>query len=143
MDRPIRCRATRRADHVFNRHPHRNRASIWPLTEHRIEAVSGSDDDYTWALTTKTNENGKLELDLLLLDKNGNKLFDGPFSRTRDMKGLPDQVSQRLSSYPWDLVIEDLKSPGGGNGGVVNFGFPAVPGAAPVAPQPRPAPAAK
>jgi membrane-associated protease RseP (regulator of RpoE activity) len=84
----------------------------------KVKAVSGSDDDFTWDLTTKTDENGKPELDLLLLDKNGKKVFDGPFSRSRDLPNLPQPMSDRLSSYPWDLIIEDLKGGGGGGGGV-------------------------
>ena len=61
------------------------------------KSVSGSDDDYTWEFTTKTDENGKPELELLLLDKNGKILFQGPFSRTRDIPTLPAPVAIRES----------------------------------------------
>jgi hypothetical protein len=80
------------------------------------KSVSGSDDDYTWEFTTKTDENGKPELELLLLDKNGKILFQGPFSRTRDINTLPAPVSERLSTYPWSQMIDDLKAAGGGAG---------------------------
>jgi hypothetical protein len=111
------------------------------------KSVSGSDDDYTWEFTTKTDENGKPELELLLLDKNGKILFQGPFSRTRDIPTLPAPVAERLNTYPWSQMIDDLKGTGGG-GGVMNIkGAPAptnfgAPGAAPaggtdVPPAPR------
>jgi len=98
------------------------------------KSVSGSDDDYTWEFTTKTNENGKPELELLLLDKNGKILFQGPFSRSRDIPTLPAPVAERFQTNPWYIVIEDLKSTAGG-GNVLNLklGAPAAPapGAAP------------
>jgi hypothetical protein len=83
------------------------------------KTVSGSDDDYTWEFSPKTAENGKAELHLLLLDKNGKILFDGPFSRTRDIPTLPATIAERLSTSPWDIMIEDLKSTQAG-GGVLN-----------------------
>jgi hypothetical protein len=92
------------------------------------KSVSGSDDDYTWEFTTKTDENGKPELELLLLDKNGKILFQGPFSRSRDTKTLPGPMAERLSTYPWSMIIDDLKSTGGGNGMNVKFA-PGAPGA--------------
>jgi hypothetical protein len=92
----------------------------------RPKTVSGSDDEYTWEFTTKTGENGNPELELLLLDKNGKILFQGPFSRTRDLQTLPPAVSQRLSSSPWDIMLEDLKSTTG-PGGVLNVNFDAAP----------------
>jgi len=110
------------------------------------KSVSGSDDDYTWEFTTKTDENGKPELELLLLDKNGKILFQGPFSRSRDTKTLPGTMAERLGTYPWSMMIDDLKGGGGGVGGVLNIkGGPAPaaggpPGAAPGAdnaPTPR------
>jgi hypothetical protein len=112
------------------------------------KTVSGSDDDFTWEFTTKTDENGKAELDLLLLDKNGKILFQGPFSRSRDIPTLPQPVGERLSSSPWDLMIEDLKGGGGavgfgGAGGAVNFRVGPAAGGAPVPPAPAVAPAAK
>ncbi len=97
----------------------------------RPKTVSGSDDDYTWEFTTKTGENGNAELELLLLDKNGKILFQGPFSRTRDLQTLPATVSQRLSSSPWDILIEDLKSAAGGRG-TFQLNIDAAP------PQPKP-----
>jgi len=78
------------------------------------KSVSGSDDDYTWEFTTKTDENGKPELELLLLDKNGKILFQGPFSRSRDIKTLPAPVAERFNTNPWYTMIDDLKSTGGG-----------------------------
>jgi len=93
------------------------------------KSVSGSDDDYTWEFTTKTDENGKPELELLLLDKNGKILFQGPFSRTRNIKELPAPVAERLGTYPWSMMIDDLKAAGGG-APALNLKFaPAAPGA--------------
>jgi hypothetical protein len=97
-------------------------------------SVSGSDDDYTWEFTTKTDETGKPELELLLLDKNGKILFQGPFSRTRDIPNLPGPVSERLGSHPWNMMIDDLKTAGGGALNVKMAPFPgagAAPGVAP------------
>ena len=71
------------------------------------KSVSGSDDDYTWEFTTKTDENGKPELELLLLDKNGKILFQGPFSRSRDIKTLPAPVAERLDN-PRTRTAESL-----------------------------------
>ncbi|HEV8607937.1 MAG TPA: PDZ domain-containing protein [Tepidisphaeraceae bacterium] len=103
------------------------------------KTVSGSDDDFTWEFTTKTDENGKAELDLLLLDKNGKILFQGPFSRSRDIPTLPQPVGERLSSSPWDIMIEDLKGGGGGGnfggvGGALNMRLAPAPVVAPGAP---------
>ncbi len=95
------------------------------------KSVSGSDDDYTWEFTTKTDENGSPELELLLLDKNGKILFQGPFSRSRDTKTLPAPVAERLGTFPWRDMIDDLKT--GGNG-VMNAKGMAMPGATGAAP---------
>jgi len=110
------------------------------------KSVSGSDDDYTWEFTTKTDENGKPELELLLLDKNGKILFQGPFSRSRDTQTLPAPVAERFKTEPWYSMIDDLKNAGGANGvmnikgGGIGAGGPA--GAAPAggadfAPKPK------
>jgi len=99
----------------------------------KCRSVSGSDDDYTWEFTTKIDENGSPELELLLLDKNGKILFQGPFSRSRDTRTLPGPVAERLSTFPWKDMIDDLK--GTGNAGInVKFapgqnGFGGAPGA--------------
>src|SRR5687767_5206130 len=109
----------------------------------RPKTVSGSDDEYTWEFTTKTGENGNPELELLLLDKNGKILFQGPFSRTRDMQTLPPTVAQRLSTSPWDILIEDLKAGGAGPVGPIQIDIgvgAGGPGIAPVAPAPLPKP---
>jgi len=100
------------------------------------KSVSGSDDEYTWEFTTKTDENGKPELELLLLDKNGKILFQGPFSRSRDLKTLPGPMAERLDTYPWKQVIEDLKGTGGGNGMNMKGGpAPGAPGGFPGGPE--------
>jgi hypothetical protein len=142
LERPIAVRTYKPTQLAFGGGGFNAKGGVAGNNLPKPKSVSGSDDDYTWEFTTKTNENGKPELELLLLDKNGKILFQGPFSRSRDIPTLPAPVAERFQTNPWYIVIEDLKSTTGG-GNVLNLklapgqppapgaGGPALPGAAP------------
>jgi len=132
VERPMGARNVRAPQLVFGGGGKNVRGGAPGNNLPKPKSVSGSDDDYTWEFTTKTDENGKPELELLLLDKNGKILFQGPFSRTRDIPTLPAPIAERFNTSPWKIVIDDLKSTGGGN--VLNLklaapGQPAAPAA--------------